>query len=214
MLNRIVFNPVLLFILNALILLLLVLITDHYILTAGFYSAALANSGLDLNPDLLHIDERFKILLYTVSVVLLFLKYTLITLLLYTGIYLNGMRVSYFSIFKIVCISEMIFLIPAVIKVIWFIYYPPAGIQEWQYFYPLSLLSIFRDQDLSGFAVYPLQLFNVFEFIYVLTLGYLLRNLLRSEKDNALGIVLVSYLPSLFVWALLVSFYTVMINPA
>ncbi len=214
MLNKIALNPVVLFPLNALVLLLLVLTADHYILTVGFYSAALANSGLDLNPDLLHIDERFKILLYTVSVLLLFLKYTLITLLLYTGIYLNGMRVSYFSVFKIVCISEMIFLIPAVIKVIWFMYYPPAGIHEWQYFYPLSLLSIFRDQDLSGFAVYPLQLLNVFEFIYVLTLGYLLRNLLRSEKDTALGIVLVSYLPGLFVWALLVSYYTVMINPA
>lgn len=93
-------------------------------------------------------------------------------------------------------------------------YYPPAGIQEWQYFYPLSLLSIFPDHDLFEFAVYPLQLLNVFEFIYVLTLGYLLRDMLPSKKDNALGIVLVSYLPGLFVWALLVSYYTVMINPA
>ena len=213
MLNRIVLYPVWLFILNALVLMLLVLTADRFILTSEFYTAALANSGLALNPDLLNIDERFKILAYTLTIVLLFLKYSLVTLLLYTGIYLNGMRVSYSSVFKIVCLSEMVFLLPAAIKVIWFLHYPPAGIREWQYFYPLSLLSLAGGRVLSAVTVYPLQLVNVFECLYVLSLVYLIRKLLKVEKDNALGIVLASYLPALLVWALLVSYYTVMINP-
>lgn len=197
---------------NIAVLLLLVYTADTFILNANFYTRSIADSGLDWNTVLLNTSPKFKILLYTCSVLLLFLKYALISLLIYTTFYLNLIEVSYQSVFKIVCLAEMVFLIPAMIKVIWFIIYPPTALEQWAGFYPLSLHSVLSGTSISAVIAYPLQLLNAFELAYILTLTYLLQKLLSYNFDYLMKMVLISYLPALFVWTLITTYYTVMLN--
>ena len=197
---------------NIAVLLLLVYAADTFILNANFYTRAIADSGLDWNAVLLNTSPKFKILLYTCSVLLLFLKYSLISLLIYTTFYLNLVKVSYHSVFKIVCLAEMVFLIPAMIKVIWFIIYPPTALEQWSSFYPLSLHSVLSGISIPAVIAYPLQLLNAFELTYILTLTYLLQKLVKYDFDHLMKMVLISYLPALFVWTLITTYYTVMLN--
>lgn len=213
MTNNFVLKPHILFPVNILALLLLVFVADTFILDANFYERAVANSGLNWNTVLLSTSSKFKLLLYTASVFLLLLKYCLISLLIYTTFYLNEIKVSYQSIFKIVCLAELVFLAPAMIKVAWFIVYPPAGLNQWSAFYPLSIHSVFSGGTIPAVIAYPLQLLNAFELIYILTLSYLLHKLLKNEFDQMMKIVLISYLPGLFVWVLISCYFTVMLNP-
>ena len=212
MTSKSVLKPVVLFPVNMAVMLLLVLVADRFILNAAFYEKAIYDSGLDWNAFLINTDSRFKLLLYTSSVLLLFLKYSLISLLIYTTFYLNVIKVSYQSIFKIVCLAEMVFLIPATIKVIWFIIYPPTGLDQWTQFYPLSIHSVIFGAYIPTVISYPLQLLNAFELIYILTLAYLLQKLLKNDFDHMMKMVLISYLPGLFVWTLIATYYTVMLN--
>lgn len=197
---------------NITVLLYLVYAADTFILNANFYTRAIADSGLDWNAVLLNTSPKFKILLYTCSVLLLFLKYSLISLLIYTTFYLNLDKVSYQSVFKVVCLAEMVFLIPAMIKVIWFIIYPPTALEQWSGYYPLSLHSVLSGISIPTVIAYPLQLLNAFELIYILTLAYLLQKLIKYDFDHLMKMVLISYLPALFVWTLITTYYTVMLN--
>ena len=212
MLSKLVFKPVVLFPVNVALMLLLVLVADKVILNSAFYAQAIRDTGLDWNSFLINTDPKFKLLLYTASALLLFLKYTLISLLVYTTFYLNVIKVSYLSIFKMVCLAELVFLIPATIKVIWFIIYPPTGLEQWTQFYPLSIHSVFSGVSIPAVIAYPLQLLNAFELIYILALTYLLQKLLKNDFDQVMKMVLISYLPCLFVWTLIATYYTVMIQ--
>lgn len=212
MLKKLILKPAILFPFNIALLLILVVIADKFILNSRFYHRAMNDSGLDWNTILLSTAPKFKMLLYTASTLLLFLKYTLIALLIYTTFYLNMLNVSYLSIFKIVCLAEMVFLVPAMIKVIWFIFYPPTGLDQWTQFYPLSIHSILYGTYIPAIIRYPLQLLNAFELIYLLVLAYLLQKLLKNEFNRMLNIVLISYLPGLSVWMLLTTYYTVMLQ--
>ncbi|HEY1008598.1 MAG: hypothetical protein ACO1NS_10665 [Daejeonella sp.] len=214
MTSKFAFNPFVLFPLNIAVLFLLVYTADTFILNANFYEQAVANSGLNWETVLLNTSPKLKLLLYTASVLLLLLKYSLIALLIYTTFYLNEIKVSYQSIFRIVCLAELVFLIPAAIKVAWFIIYPPTGLDQWAAFYPLSIHSVFSGSSIPAAITYPLQLLNAFELIYILMLSYLFYKLLKNDFDQMIKIVLISYLPGLFVWTLIASYFTVMLNPS
>lgn len=212
MIHKLVLKPHVTFPVNIVALLFLVYIADTFILNTDFYEKAITDSGLNWDTVLLKQSPKFKLLLYTSSVLLLFLKYSLIALLIYTTFYLNEIKASYSSIFKIVCLAELIFLVPAAIKVIWFFIYPPDGLDQWTGFYPLSIHSVLSDTAIPAAAVYTLQLLNIFELVYILTLAYLLKNSLRNTYDRTLRLVMISYLPGLFVWTLIATYFTVMLN--
>ncbi|MES3016636.1 MAG: hypothetical protein V4721_02605 [Bacteroidota bacterium] len=213
MYSKFILSPVVSFPVNIAALLLLVYTADTFILNADFYEKAVKDSGLNWNTVLLSTSPKFKLVLYTASALLLFLKYSLISLLIYTTFYLNEIKASYSSIFKIVCLAEMIFLVPAAIKVAWFFVYPPTGLDQWTGFYPLSIHSIVSGVSIPAAAMYPLQLLNLFELVYILSLAYFLQKLVKRNYDHTLRFVMISYLPGLIVWILLTSYYTLMIQP-
>ncbi len=212
MLNKLVFKPEVLFPANMAVMLMLVVIADKFILNSDFYAKAFNNTGIDWNTILISTAPKFKTILYTASVLLLFLKYSLISLLTYTTFYLNAIKVSYLAIFKIVCAAEMVFLIPAMMKVIWFLLYPPTDLRQWAEFYPLSIYSVFSGAHIPTVIAYPLQLLNAFELIYIITFAYLLQKLVKNNFDDVMKIVLISYLPGLFVWTLIAAYYNVMLH--
>jgi hypothetical protein len=67
--------------------------------------------------------------------------------------------------------SEIVFVVASVIKLLWFIFF--AGnytLEDLSFFYPLSLINLFNRSEVASYWVYPLQIINIFQVLYALLL--------------------------------------------
>jgi hypothetical protein len=149
---------------------------------------------------------------YVLVPIMLVIKYTLVSIVLYTGVFFCNLhyKISFGSIYKIVIASDVIFLIPGLIKFLWFLFISKDyDLNDLGFFYPLSLINLFKITEVNKIWIYPLQILNLFQFIYVFALSYGLRkvgNISDSESDK---IVLSSYLPALALWIVLIMFISI-----
>lgn len=152
---------------------------------------------------------------YAFVPVILFVKFSLVSLLLYTGIILCNIhhKVSLGSVFKIVIASEMVFIIAALFKFLWFYFF--AGnydLNDLGFFYPLSLINFFSPSEVSKIWLYPLQTINLFHLCYIISISYGLSKVCELEKADSEKVVLLSYLPGLVIWVALIMFITIDIS--
>ena len=149
---------------------------------------------------------------YAFTPVILLIKFSLISLVLYTGVVFCNLqgKISLGSVFKIVIASEVIFIIAGFIKFFWF--YLFAGnydLNDLGFFYPLSLINLFKISEVSNLWKYPLQTVNLFHLVYILLLAYGFSNSNKINRKESEKIVLLSYLPTLILWVVLVMFISI-----
>jgi hypothetical protein len=113
-------------------------------------------------------------------------------------------------VLNVTIVAEFIFLVPAFIKLLWFLFVETNfTLRDLQYFYPLSALNMFEQEQLEPWLVYPLQVFNLFELIYWVVLAYLLsKEFPELDVNRSMGVVVGSYGTGLVIWVLLVMFLT------
>lgn len=189
----------------------LISITNHYILTINFYN----NSG-DLFsgiPDQENaVYESLQKWVYIATAGYLIVKLFLIAMVLYTALYLSDHEVPFSQVLNITILSEFIFIIPAVLKIIWFHQdYPNGTILDWHRMYVLSALSLFESAPADWY--YPLQTLNAFEVAYWFLLAFGIYKITKMDYDSSLRLVLFSYVPALFIWIATVAFCTIMMFP-
>jgi hypothetical protein len=126
-------------------------------------------------------------------------------MLIYLGLYLGKYEIRYRQVFGIVLISEFIFFIPLLIKIVWFSYHP-VSMEAVRLFAPLSLFSLFDPESIQEWLFYPFKVFNLFEVVYWIFLAFLLAKYLKSSIDAMLKIVLGYYVSFLFCWVVFVMF--------
>lgn len=156
--------------------------------------------------------RRFSWIIYAFAPIVLFIKFSLISLVIYTGIVFFNKhdKVSLGSVFKIVVASEIIFVLAACAKFLWFyLFAVNYDLNDIGFFYPLSLLNIFNPAEVTKFWIYPLQTVNLFHLIYLFLISYGLTNVCKIERSDSDKIVLVSYLPALVVWIAFLMFLTI-----
>ena len=121
------------------------------------------------------LDERgqlgmFKVisaLQYLSIPVIYLLKFTLIAFLVWVGCFGFGYRVTYKECWHLVMVSEIVFVIPELIKIFWFIFIETdPDYNTVKAFYPLSLMNFFEFNMVQDRWHYPLKALNVFEVIY------------------------------------------------
>ncbi len=149
---------------------------------------------------------------YAFTPVILLVKFSLISLLLYTGIIFCNIqdKVSLGSVFRIVIASEIIFVFAGYIKFLWF--YLFAGnydLNDLGFFSPLSLINFFKRSEVSGIWIYPLQTVNLFHLVYIISIAYGLAKVSAIEKADSERVVLLTYLPGLVLWIALIMFLTI-----
>ncbi|HEY4195933.1 MAG TPA: hypothetical protein VGM63_10385 [Mucilaginibacter sp.] len=191
--------------------LLTIYLTDKYILTAGFY---ISNGDIfDESPvQEILIYQNLQKWIYFFSAVYLIIKVGVISILLSSALYLNDLKVSFRRIVNLVIVSELIFLIPAIVKIIHF-YDIPGGINKasWNRFYFLSALQLFGEVPADWTLMF--QSLNIFEISYWFLLALGIHRLSNLSYDRSLRIVLISYVPALCVWIVTVTFCSVMLFP-
>ena len=191
---------------------LLIYITGKYILSISFYN----NSGDIFSgfPDQnAAVFDALKKWIYITDVLYIVVKITIIALILYTALFLNDQNVPFSSVLNVVIYCDYIFLIPAAIKVPWFLHmYPRGTILDWHKTYVLSALSLFDNTPADWY--YPLQTLNVFEIAYWFLLAYGISKITRLDFDRSLKTVVISYVPALIIWVATICFCTLTMFPS
>jgi len=94
-------------------------------------------------------------------------KFTFIAFLIWVGCFAFGYRVTYTNCWHIVMVSEIVFVFPEIIKILWFFLVDTDPIfAEVKAFYPLSMMNFFDYKTLPDQWHYPMKSLNVFEIIY------------------------------------------------
>src|ERR1700753_573570 len=160
---------------------LLIYLNDRYVLNAAFFDAN--GDPLSGIPDReADVYTRLQKWIYVFEGFYLIVKICIITLLLYTALFLSEKQVSFEKILKVVIYAEFIFLIPATIKIIWFHWnYPHPTLQQWNTTYIFSALSLVPSAPAD--MTYLLQSLNVFEVGYWFLLAYGLSRISTNNFD-------------------------------
>lgn len=190
---------------------ILLFITNKYILTVNFYERnGQPVSGI---PDMeTMVYEKIKSAIYLFSFIYVVAKIIVVSIILATGLYFFDIDVSFAAIFRMVILCEFIFLVPAAAKICWF--WPDRQIVDlitWQNYYFLSASSFF--QEIKPAFLLPLQTLNVFEVGYWFLLAGGIEKIASVRFNKALKVVLLSYLPALFIWEIFLVYFTIVYYP-
>lgn len=208
-------NKYLLFLLFIGVAVLLYLASEQIIITEDlifdFYGQQLTYERI---TDLIEKSNKWRWIVYVAIPVYYLIKFLIISICLYTGVFLAGYSINFTKLFHVVMFSEFIFLIVPVVKIVWFgIFLTDYTLQDLQYFSPLSLLSLVDRNSIEPWLAYPLQLVNVFEISYWLLLALGLCSLTKERYSKMLGLVASSYGVGLLLWVVFIVFLSVSISP-
>jgi hypothetical protein len=160
--------------------------------------------------DFLNLQKKWQSLGYFFAPIMLLIKITLITSVIYIGIFFFSKKeVSYKILWDIVINAEFIFLLVPFFKIIWFYFFQTNyKLEDFQYFYPISTLNIIGYQGLEPWFIYPFQILNLFELAYWLILAFYIGKITQTNMDNGLKIVASSYGAALLLWVVTIMFFT------
>ena len=130
-------------------------------------------------------------------------KFTVIAFVIWVGCFMYGYRVTYAQCWGVVIGAEFIFLIPEVLKILWFMAIDTdPNYNDIRAFYPLSLIHFFDYDSLPKRWAYPLRALNVFEVIYWFLLVQGIHHYARKHKNTVWLIVACSYILLFVLWLL------------
>ena len=134
-------------------------------------------------------------------------KFTVLGFVLWLGCFLFGYRVTYSQCWGIVLIAELVFLIPELIKIVWFLFIQQdPTFYDIQAFYPFSMMNLVDYQELPKRYVYPFKALSLFEPLYWFVLALGIQHFAKRGMKPAWTIVLAFYVPVFLMW---LAFYVI-----
>ncbi|HEX6225030.1 MAG TPA: hypothetical protein VFZ52_11500 [Chryseolinea sp.] len=133
-------------------------------------------------------------------------KFTVIAFVIWIGCFMFGYRVTYSQCWGVVIGAEFVFLIPEVLKILWFMMVETdPTYNDISGFYPLSLIHFVDMESLDKRWAYPLRALNIFEIVYWFLLVEGIHHYARKDKKYVWIIVACSYVLIFFLWLLFYS---------
>ncbi len=130
-------------------------------------------------------------------------KFTVIAFVIWVGCFMFGYRVTYSQCWGLVIAAEYIFLVPEILKIMWFMtIQTDPTYNDIGAFYPLSLMHFVDYYDIDKRWAYPLRALNLFEVAYWFLLVEGIHHTARKDKKYVWIIVACSYILLFFVWLL------------
>ncbi len=161
------------------------------------------------------LDERGELGMFkTISAlqyfsipIIYFIKFTFISFFIWVGCFGFGYKVTYSNCWHIVLVSEVIFIVPELIKIFWFMFFETdPNFAAVRAFYPLSLMNFFAFEAIDSKWHYPLKSLNVFEIAYwfLLVAGIYVKS--QKEYNQSLIIGIFGYVIPFILW---LGYYTI-----
>jgi len=130
-------------------------------------------------------------------------KFVFTTFILWIGCFMFGYRLTFNELWKLAVLSELVFVLPEFLKVIWFlVVHGDPSYHDYVAFYPLSLMSFFSYESIDPKFHYPLKALNVFEVLYWFVLAACIFWVGGKKWKISLMIVFTSYVPLFIIWLL------------
>ncbi len=193
---------------------LLILLVSQTILIDEivFFNTYSEQLTYELSMEIFSAMRSYSWISYAITPILLLLKFSALSVLIYIGVFFSDLHkdITLGKIFKVVVLSEIVFVVASVIKMLWFILF--AGnytLDDMNFFYPLSLINLFSRSEVASYWVYPLQTVNIFQVFYVLLLAFGLSRIGSVKKISVDRIVLSTYVPAMAVWIAMILFLTI-----
>jgi len=193
---------------------LLILLVSQTILIDEivFFNTYSEQLTYELSMEIFSAMRSYSWISYAITPILLLLKFSALSVLIYIGVFFSVLHkdITLGKIFKVVVVSEIVFVVASVIKMLWFILF--AGnytLDDMNFFYPLSLINLFSRSEVASYWVYPLQTVNIFQVFYVLLLAFGLSRIGSVKKISVDRIVLSTYVPAMAVWIAMILFLTI-----
>jgi hypothetical protein len=128
-------------------------------------------------------------------------KFTVIAFVIWVGCFMFGYRVTYKECWGVVIGAEFIFLVPEIIKIVWFMVVDTdPTYQDISAFYPFSVIQLVDYTELDKRYSYPLKALNLFEIVYWFLLVRGIHFYARKEKKYVWIIVSCSYILIFLLW--------------
>ncbi|SKC77178.1 hypothetical protein [Ohtaekwangia koreensis] len=144
--------------------------------------------------------------LFSVPIIYLW-KFTVIAFVIWVGCFMFGYRVTYGQCWGVVIGAEYIFLVPEVLKIVWFmVFETDPAYNDIGAFYPFSLMHFFDYYEIDKRWAYPLRALNLFEVAYWFMLVEGIHHYARKDKTYVWIIVACSYILLFVLW---LGFYAV-----
>ncbi len=132
-----------------------------------------------------------------------FWKFTVIAFVVWVGCFMFGYRVTYTQCWGVVIGAEYIFLIPEILKIMWFMFVQTdPTLHDISAFYPLAVINFVDNMELDKRWAYPLRALSVFEIVYWILLVEGIQHFARKDKKYIWIIVSCSYILLFFLWLL------------
>jgi hypothetical protein len=207
-------SSTLIFIFYCLISILLTTVTNSFIITDDMYYNFFSSSFTpEIISGIIEQKNNWQWLAYVTIPISFLLKFFIISICLLAGLTLFRYEINFGQLFKIVLVCEGIFLIALAIKVTYFFAFNSEyTLQEYQNYYPLSLANYIQVDKLDKWMVYPLQIINLFELLYILVLSYGLCLVIKRPYTNSLLLTSLSYGAGLFIWLTFITFLSIASN--
>lgn len=110
------------------------------------------------------------------------------------------------NVLEAVSNAEWVNVLPMLLKLMYFMFLNNFTLEDLFNFQFYSLKTIFSGVQLSPWQEYPLQIIDVWTIIYIGILIFYVKDSLKLDYSNATKISLLSYLPWLFVWTVLIMY--------
>lgn len=158
-------------------------------------------------------NNLWNTITYFIMLLFLIIKVYMISIVLDTGIFFSNIKIEFRKIINIVLKAEFIFLLPIVLKIIWFgCFQHDYTLMDFQDYAPLSLLSVWQHDNIEPWYIYPLRTANLFEIAYCVILALLLTKSSNVSIGKSFAIVLCSYGIGLLIWIAIVMFLVLNIS--
>ena len=149
---------------------------------------------------------------YLLCPLVLIIKFTVVSLVIYIGVFLSDLQkeITIRKVFTVVIGCEVVFVLASAAKLLWFIFF--AGnytLNDMSFFYPLSLINLFKQSEVAVFWIYPLQTVNLFQIGYIIMLAAGLARISSVKRNATDKIILVTYLPAIAIWVVFILFLTI-----
>lgn len=147
------------------------------------------------------VFQTLNTLQYMSVPVIYLLKLTVISFVIWVGCFMFGYRITYSQVWQVAVVSEAVFLIPEVLKILWLIFIETdPNLFEIRSFYPLSLINFVDPYELDKRWFYPLKAINVFEVVYWFVLASGIHHMAGKKLSTARAIIFSSYVLFFFLW--------------
>ncbi len=182
---------------------------NNYLLTDNLYYLYFQDQySYTKIGEMIEVRKKWRWLSYLSNPIILLISIQIPVIMIYLGMYISKFSVKYGDVLKATLLAHFIFLIPILLKIIWFSYYP-VSMDALRHFHPLSLFSLFDPELLQVWLYYSLKTLNIFEIASWLVLAFFLAKFLKKSFDEMLKIVVLYYGTFLVCWIVFVMFISI-----